>query len=214
MGVACLGGRRTVILGRSAVFHIFVRLQHGAVPVLPDNRVGVDGIVEHGGVLRFTSDRLNLRCPATEGVGMLCIADTGGRLAGVGGNFTIGHLLRLQHGVIPVLPGDGVLIDSLCVNSFVGNVASHGGNRRIPASEGVGILGIAGLGGRLAVVFRRSAIGHILVLLQFGTVDISPCYGVSVCLCGVFCSIGHISCYFRYCRCPSFKGITSFGRRW
>ena len=93
----------------------------------------------------------------------------------------------------------------------VGRIAGHGRNLGRPAGEGVGVLLVAGLGGRFAIIARNRAVGDIFVRLQHSAVIVQPFDGVGVDspLCfdrDVFC--GHC---FRKLGFPASEGVTGLG---
>ena len=103
------------------------------------------------GILRHS---LGLRGPALEAVAVLLIHGSSGDIAAVNRSRTVIHLLRLQFRAVPVLPGDGVLLQILGKRSREGDVAGNGGHIfRCPAGEGIGILRILFLCGSLTRIF-------------------------------------------------------------
>ena len=146
--------------------------------------------VKLSGVLRRAGHNLDFRIPfAVEAVPIGIIHGLLRDLADILGPLVIRHKLLLQHGAVVILPGDGVGVDCGSVLCGVGHIAGNFGDLRRPALEGVGILRGGCLGGRIAVIAGRCAVGHILVRLQNRAVGILPGDGVGVGklikLCGI-----------------------------
>ena len=144
-------GRRFLQNGRAVLVHEGDRiLVHG-------RRIGrrVGGIASYIG---------NFRRPTCEGVSILNRCSLGGRLASIGRRLAIGHRLALQLRTVIVQEGDRVFVHRGAVGRLVGGVAGDRHDFRRPACEGVSILNRCSLGGRLARVGRRRAIGHFPAL--------------------------------------------------
>ena len=132
---------------------------------------------------------------------MLGVASLGGRCAVVLRHCAVRNgLIGLQNLAVSIDPSHGIGVDCGGVLRSIGHIAGDGGICREsiafavhPAGEAVGVLGICFLGGCLAFILGRCAVGHSLISLQNCAVLIFPGHGVGVDCGGVLRSIGHIA---------------------
>ena len=165
-GVGVLGisrlRRRHARVGRSrSIGDAFIGLEQRPVLVHPLHIVGVDALRIGCGVRRVTDHGndvglaavLGDRLPSSKRIRVLGVPRLGGRVALVGRNGAVLHLVRLEHRTVGVLPRNGVLVCSLRVGGLVGHVRNGGRDLGRPAVEGVAVLGVAFLrGGRTSVL--------------------------------------------------------------
>ena len=184
--------RLLAVVGRDlAVRHVLVRLKD-VVAVLPDDRVGVHGAVEHGGVGHVARDRGDLVVPGLERVGVLRVGRLGRLLAVEGRGRTVGDILvRLEDGAVSILPRDRVGVHGLVVGRGVGRVARDRGDLRLPAREGVGVLRRGGLR-RIGRRRRGLAVGDG-VGGKKRAVGVQPADRVGVHGRGVLRRVGHVA---------------------
>ena len=81
------------------------------------------------------------------------VSRLGGRVALVGGDDAVLHLIGLNHRSVGVLPRDGVFVRGLRVGGLIRHIRVGGRYLWGPAAEGVAVLGVAFLrGGRTSVL--------------------------------------------------------------
>ena len=155
-----------------AVGNVFVCFKHGAVPVFPRHGICVDSIVKLRCVGHRSGNGGNHRIPVISAVGVLRVVCSGRRRAAVDRRCAVFNLVRVEHGVVPVFPGDRVFVDGavirivLVIDRVIGHVAcaefGQGIERGccvrvgVPADGGVGVLRVCG-GRRFTVIDRHGA---------------------------------------------------------
>ena len=192
--VSRLGGSLAIIGGHRAVRYVIVGLEHRAVVVQPCYGVGVDRLGVRRRIGHIAGDFGNCGSPTHKGVGELRGRGLGGSLAIIAGRRAVGNVLvGLKHRAVVVLPRYGVGVGRLSVRRRIGNIAGDFGNCGSPTHKGVGELRGRGLGGSLAIIAGRRAVGNVLVGLEHRAVVVDPRYGVGVDRLGVRRRIGHIA---------------------
>ena len=171
----------------------------------PGQGVFVGLLGEGCGVGCLTGNLGHSGSPAGEDVGVL----SGGSLlaVSVGGHIAVSNRSGIVHIAVAVgIPADGVLVNGGGIGGGVGHFAGNGGDLRIPACEGVGILGGCGLGGGDAGVNGSLAVFHHTGL-QLGAVLVHEGDLVGIHSCGIGGGVSSVAGNGSHLRSPAGEGV-------
>ena len=145
----------------------------GAVPVHPDNRAVIH-CAESSGIAGGRCHLGKGRRPAIEDISDISGAGLGGLSVGIHGDGTVFHIADSENrGAVLVIPCDGILVDGLVKLCPIGRVCLDGCRLRVPALEGIGILGSRSLCRCVTDVFRSLAVLDFLGIK--GGAAVFPC---------------------------------------
>ena len=145
----------------------------GAVPVHPDNRAVIH-CAESSGIAGGRGHLGKGRRPAIEDISDISGAGLGGLSVGIHGDGTVFHIADSENrGAVLVIPCDGILVDGLVKLCPIGRVCLDGCRLRVPALEGIGILGSRSLCRCVTDVFRSLAVLDFLGIK--GGAAVFPC---------------------------------------
>ncbi len=145
---------------------VILRFGNGvAVCINEFHGIFIDSLVEVCGVGCIARDGGNGRCPACEGVCILCIGSLDG--ISIGWSFTV--CIGLRFGNAVDFPCDGIVVDGCVIGGGVGGFTGYGNDLLIPTGKGISIL-CGGCFGRVIAVVNRCCIGINFGGLQNRTV--------------------------------------------